>query len=589
MPKEKFPTSGRSYWNAWQEQKKVFIEALKMKNGEFIHSLIVFCWPRGEGKSFGTILIQLWRFFCWPKQKIVLCSNSKDLSSFLLYSELQSILFNSPKLLKIVGGKKNIQEKGVRRVDKHGNLVSSIQTISSASGIVSNATGYSYTEFFENKFPKFFEKLDTSMRNTPNALGVIDSTVSSKAHKLYHLYQISVKKQDPKLYFSYRYSKDGDYQDFWHPKNDQAQLNSFRVKHPMGGFARMFQNLWSAGAENVFSQEEVDAFNYIGADGSANCHKKVIGLIRRRSEIIDSDKKLIEDGVNVWSQDKEIINVEKHLWPVSDVYSLQSQNGMPILADASTLDRLTEIYDTEWAIIGGIDRADPMKRRTAARSIFTAVAKGLPGSLSNPNIGQLKEAKPVVPVSKKRKVKPELEMPTLSYVYFLLNIVDIQDHSLEEFKKNILLTHEEYGGIDVIGSERYGAWDMVPWGEDNEIKFELVHPNYGIQLAMFTYYYTLVSQGRFKGPPSSVPGSRLDDIVKEEMTYFDHDDETKWFGSPEKQLKYGVQDDFVFALANGIYAGRFLGVDDFRSRSGEAFWGQMYQPTDLKGDWGNGK
>ena len=552
LSREPNPVTGRSYWSMWQEQCEVLRAALRMENGRFVHRLIVFCWPRGEGKSFIADLIQMWKFFCWPKQNIVLCSNSKEQSTFLQYEEIRAHIEHSPNLLRFVG-KKNIQEKEIRIKDKAGHIVSRIQSISSFSGIVSNITGYAYSEFFENKLPAFFEKVDGSIRNVPNALGVIDSTVSSKEHVLYHLYQASVKKEDPLLFFNYRSSKNGDYRDFWHPHNTQAQLNSYKIKFPMGGFARYFQNLWSAGAEKVFSQEDVDAVNYIGADGSANCHKQVIELIRRKHEIIDQDQGFKQEGVDIYGRSNAIQMIEKKLWSVSDIYSLKTGNGISTIADVESLDRLSEIYDTDWAIIGGIDRADPMKKRTAARSIFTVVAKGLPGSRSNPNIGMGDDIKSDDDSDdsrgrrkKNQKIKPELAMPTLSYIYFLLYLVDIQDHSSEAFKTHILIAHDEFDGIDVIGSERYNVVDMVSWGEPFGIDFQLVHSYYNMQLAMFSYFFTLVNTGRFKGPDTGVVGSKMDDILKEELAYFDHDSDKKWFGSPEKNLKTGVQDDWIF-------------------------------------------
>ena len=554
LPTEIWPTTGRSYRSMWEEQKKGLIEALRMENGLFVHSLIIFCEPRGDGKSFKTLLIQLWRFCCWPEQDIVFCSNSKELSSFLLYKELQSVILNSPRILRVVGGVKAVQEKAIRRRDKNGTVVSTIQLISSHSGIVSNINGYSYSEFMDNKFPAFFEKLDTSTRNTPNAMGVIDTTVSSKEHKLYELYKISVLKQDPKLYFLYRFSKNGDYRDFWHPKNDQQQLDSFRVRFPMGGFARQFQNLWSAGSEKVFSQEDIDAVGYIGADNNANCHSRVVELIRRKQEMIDGDLKLrerhSEDENKAIFEDHDLqtdtAKVDARLWPVSSVYRLQTSSGVSVMADSDALSRLTDIYDTEWAIIGGIDRADPLKKgRTAARTMFTVVAKGLPGSMSNPNIGVMANNNPddidadafgLDDASDKkmmrRKVRAEDKMPSLSYVYFLLSVVNIQDHSLEMLKTHISMAHEEFDGMDAVGGERYGLWDLIPWGEIHvpDTKFEIVQPNYNSQLAFFSYFFTVVNTGRFKAPPTGVAGSKLDDLIREEMAYFDHDDSTKWFG-----------------------------------------------------------
>jgi len=70
LPNTVNPDTGRSYKSMWEAQKHEAREALKMVRGKFVYRLIVLCWPRGEGKSFLACLIQLWKFFCWPKQQI---------------------------------------------------------------------------------------------------------------------------------------------------------------------------------------------------------------------------------------------------------------------------------------------------------------------------------------------------------------------------------------------------------------------------------------------------------------------------------------------------------------------------------------
>ncbi|MFO8086120.1 MAG: hypothetical protein R6U27_17560 [Desulfobacterales bacterium] len=592
LPRDVHPQTGRSYWSMWEKQKEVLKEALQMKDGLFIHRLIVFCWPRGEGKSFMANLIQIWRFFCWPKQKIVLCSNSKEQSSFLQYEEIKSMIENSPKLLALVG-KSNLLENEIRRKNSQGHILSKIQSISSFSGIVSNITGYAFSEFFECQRPAFFEKVDGSIRNMPNSIGVIDSTVSSKEHKLYELYQAWIKKEDVSTYFSYRFSKEGEVGDFWHPYQTQIQLDSYKSKFKLGGFARYFLNLWSAGAEKVFSQEEVEAVRFLGVDKTVNCQKQIIETIRRKYEILDGDRYLEDEDLEFWDRGQKIADMESRLWPVEDVYKLHAINGVSVMAETAALDRLSDIYDTDWAIIGGIDRADPTKgKRTAARTVFTVVAKGLPGSRSNPSIGTVQPGnsdtyEDKVLRNRAQEVRPEFMLSQLSYYYFLLYAVVIHDHSTESLKSNILMVHDEYDGLDMVGSERYAAWDLKTWGEEKEIEFVLFHSTYALQLPMFSYLYNLIDSGRFKSPPTGVPGSKEDDLVLEELKYFDHDPDSKKFGSPEKNLKTGVQDDWMYAFGNGIFAGRTLGVNDFRPRQTQPYWGTMLQPSrnNLLGNW----
>jgi hypothetical protein len=97
---------------------------------------------------------------------------------------MRDIILNSPNLLTVVG-RRNVQEKEIRLRDGKGNIGSFIRSISSFSGIVSNVTGYTFSEMFDMTNPKFFVQLDGSIRNMPNAIGVIDSTVSEKSHILY--------------------------------------------------------------------------------------------------------------------------------------------------------------------------------------------------------------------------------------------------------------------------------------------------------------------------------------------------------------------------------------------------------------------
>lgn len=155
------------------------------------------------------------------------------------------------------------------------------------------------------------------------------------------------------------------------------------------------------------------------------------------------------------------------------------------------------------------DRADPMKRTTAARTMFILLAKGLPGSRS------LK----VFP-SWKAEVDTGAEDPTMAvlpYVYFVLHIASVTDHSLEGIKAVICQCIDEFDGIDTLCSERWGVWDLVAWAEEMGMAVETISPNYEKQRAAFAELYGLVEASRLKTPPCSVPGSKNQDIFVEEM------------------------------------------------------------------------
>ena len=183
-----------------------------------------------------------------------------------------------------------------------------------------------------------------------------------------------------------------------------------------------------------------------------------------------------------------------------------------------------------------------------ARTIYSLQAKGLPGSRTNP-------------------YQFEAENAALMYIYLLIRVVNATDHTINYLKEVIEEDHESLDGIDVICSERFGSWDMIQWCEDRDIKFVPTFPNYGRQREAFKEYYTVVKQGRWKRVPIPIEGMRGGDLIEEEMEMFDHDADKKWFGSREKEEKYGVQDDSQFSIAWGMYGGIELTVADLRPRS----------------------
>lgn len=561
LPDEKNPETGRSYKNIWEEQKKLLKKALRMKNGRFVHRLIVLCWPRGEGKSFIACLIQMWKFFCWPRQQIMLGANSKDQVKFVHYDIIAEIIKNSPKLMARVG-EKNLQIKEIRLADKKGNVQSIIKAISSFSGIVSNITGYTFSEIFDMKNPKFFVQLDGSIRNIPNALGIIDSTVSAKTHVLYRLYTTYIKGKDPSLFFSYRHSPHGNVNDFWHPHMTQAQLDSYREKFPFGEFERYFMNLWSAGGEKPFTNELIDATHYLGACGAIPNKTTVLELTKKKADILNGMKRMKEEGrtYDEHSAFSRIEEIESQLIPVTNYYTLGSTMS-PRKCPIEQLNILGDLFETNWVVGVGIDRADPMKMNTTpARTILSCLAKGLPKSRGS-----------------MRYIVDDGSIPP--YIYVMLHLVHIKSSSLDDIKTVITELNAEYNGVDMICGERWGLFDLAPWCENNNIKFEAIYPTYDRQRDMFFAMHNAYKEQRFYTPPIHVAGSKSDDILVEEAGAFDHDIFRKWFGSPEKEESSGIQDDAMFATAHGLFGLRVFGPVDLRPRTGVMFFGEMRRDT----------
>lgn len=565
LPDEKNPETGRSYKDIWEGQKVEVRRALQMENGRFKHRLIVFCWPRGEGKSLLACLIEMWKFFNWPKQQIMLGANSKDQVKFVHYDIIRDIINNSPRLLAIVG-KKNIQEKEIRLKDRNGNIRSIIRSISSFSGIVSNITGFTFSEIFEMKNPKFFVQLFGSIRNIPNALGVIDSTVSAKTHVLYQLYSNYVQGKSKAIYFSYRHSKNADVRDYWNPNMTQDQLDEYRSAFPFGEFERYFQNSWSAGQSQIFTDEMIEETFYMGIDGQLFNHKMIHEAIERKNQLLETVKTAQEKGFadGVQETEAKITKIDNRITPVKMYYQLGDNYGTPTMCSIDRLLYLTEQLDTDWLILGGSDMGDPMSIRGKARTIFTCIAKGLPGSRSNPHL-------------------MTMEVAALKFTYFLLHMVNIEGHSVNFMKEEIEKCNDEYDGIDVMCGERYGLWDMQVWCEDRDIEFIPIFPTYDRQKGCFNYLYDVIRDGRFKAPKVHIVGSKKDDIMREEMGSFQHDTDKKWFGSVEKQEKYGIQDDTIYSLGWGLYGGREKGPADFRIRKNIMSFGYLFENTAVVG------
>lgn len=567
LPTEPNPHTGRSYQEFWDKQKVIVREALEMENGRFKKRLIIVIWPRGEGKSFLAVLIQLWKFFCWPRQQIVLGANSKEQTKFVHYDIMKDIILHSPRLVRLVG-KKNVQEKEIRIKDKDGNTVSVIRSISSFSGIVSNITGYTFSEMFDMKNPKFFQQIDGSIRNIPNALGVIDSTVSDKSHILYKLYETYRDDKDPYLFVSYRYAQHGKQEEYWHPQNTQAQLDSYRNKFTASAFAMYFLNLWESGSRRMFTPPQLEAMQYIGIEGAYGRGTDIIHELETKHKYMAYQAALSDtftEGSSFSPASKAIIDrIQEKLIPIERHISLTDLMSYPAPVPAVKLAVLGDMLNTNWAIAVGIDRADPTRQEGTggADTIISVFAKGLANSRSFPFDTQ------------------ENKVP--AYLYVQIHFCKIETSLLADIKFELLRIKNEYGAIHSLSSEKWGMFDIVPWCEDNSIPFEPVSTAYEKQKEVFTELHGCISTGRLKAGKTGVPGRRMVDLKIEQYTLFDHDVIKKWFGSPEKTLRMGVQDDGVYADAYAIYGARYLDSSSFIDvGSTVQYWGEMFANHEL--------
>ncbi|MCG7853367.1 MAG: hypothetical protein MIO92_12670 [Methanosarcinaceae archaeon] len=487
------------------------------------------------------------------------------------YDIMQSFILNSPKLLSIIG-KKNVQKGLLFLKNPNGEVVSSVRPISSYSGIVSNITGYTFSEMFDMKDHKFFVQLDGSTRNITNSIGAIDSTVSRKEHILYRLYKAYKEGSDKLIYFSYRSAPEGVPDEYWNPMMDKAQLNAYRHRFPPAEFDMYFRNVWELDSGKLFPEPMVKSIFYYGFkdlkskqtvpdDGTvlemcneiADLHMKLDNADRRKNPM--GKRSRVRGGVQKRKEflKNRIENLENRLVPMDTIYSLHDQN-VPIHASIDSLIKAGEIYNTNWSIHAGIDRSDPMAQNPRARTIVTIIAKGLTNSRDATTL-----------------VDEHSEVP--EYLYLLLHLSWVQDATLEGIKQELRLAHMEYDGLDTLSAERWGTWDLAPWCLDNKIEFTAVTATYELQKKSFSELYTVVREARFKTPVVHVPGVNNSNILWEEMNMFDYHPMSKWYGSPQKDEEGGVQDDVMYSLGWTLYGGRECGIDQFRARKLNAFFG----------------
>lgn len=350
---------------------------------------------------------------------------------------------------------------------------------------------------------------------------------------------------------------------------NKIQLSDYKAKFPFGDFERYFLNLWSAGIQRIFSDEMIEGTKMLSADGETLNTSKIHALLKQKNHHIQVSQDVKDKGFvdGVLETEEKILEIYDRLTPVNSIYTLQNSSGENIRATMTDLEKLGDMFDTDWALLAGLDFGDPLAVRGLARTVVTFAAKGLAGSRST-----------------QFTFLPDDETAP-KYLYFVLHALVVPSHSMDVVKEVIEVMHDEFDGVDMLCGERYRMWDMGKWCENREIGFDPVYPNYERQKEAFKELLLAINEGRWKCPNLAIVGSKKDDVRDEEMEVFTHNMEKKWFGSKEKMEKYGIQDDFIFASGWTMYGGRMLGVDTFRSRKGSVFFGSFKPDNSMVGDY----
>jgi len=558
-------------------QEETFKECLKMENGLFHYTTIVFCRPRGEFKSYDVCLIALWKFLNFPREKIILGANSKQQVDFVHFGVIKDTILNSPKLLETVG-EENVLEKGVfireqrsgkSKVINSKDIISSIVPVSASNGIFSNLTCCTFSELWKMKDEKFFTELSSSARSTPNALTLIDSTVAPKGHILRRMFDTYTEKKDPLLFFQH-------YEDtYFNPYTTEAQLNSFKTRFLPSDFNKFFRNRWEDAGTGTFTEKQIVAMSILGFDDQFQKPEEIMASVNEQfkvySDITTSERARL--GVARFSV--------PHKLSINSVYSLQGG-----VEELNKLQRITGIK--EWILTMGLDRAQPGSVE-ANRTFVSTILKG-----KIPNEPDEKKA----------------------WMYFLFRLLWVPSSDIREILGEIEFVCEHLGVPDNVALESYLAADVKVILDEKEIPNELVHPNYNHQLEAFTMAYQVFEGGYFKTPIvpyyrnygtddliNHIPPDGVNDVFREEVLIFEHDFEARAFGSPYKlkrKLKKSnfendeatssyvdrVLDDTVFGVSWGVWAGRFLWQGSERFGISDESFGQLYRLDLLTNNFG---
>jgi len=254
-------------FSPWPKQVEICKEALEMDStGTFKYKFIVFCWPRGEAKSFLACMIAIWRLCCFPREKIILGANSRDQVNFVHFDVIKEHILNSPELVEFIGEDNVLQRGVVLRRDKHGkqkdifakDVISIIAPISTAQGIMSNITACTFSEAHKMKDETFFTELAGSTRFIHNSMVLIDSVVAPQGHFMERMYKNCKRGEDDLTYFSH-------YSDVhYNPDMTDKELESFKRKLLPSEFNRHFRNRWEDAGFGLFSKYQILGMEQFG-------------------------------------------------------------------------------------------------------------------------------------------------------------------------------------------------------------------------------------------------------------------------------------------------------------------------------------
>ena len=215
--------------------------------------------------------------------------------------------------------------------------------------------------------------------------------------------------------------------------------------------------------------------------------------------------------------------------------------SMPVTTEE--FDKLRQLYDCDFIVGIGIDRAKQLTKRSDRTAVAT-IAKGI--------LGEDKK------------------------IYILLDLYLPSEPKLINLTGRIIENAQRYGWIDKIHIEEYQGQDLHGWCIDNGFVAELSSASFRHQEEIFSELSMAVDGGYFKCRDlhiwqddqgnlhySQAPDGKFN-IMLEEMSVFEYElpaygKKSGYFGSPYKRATHKTKigeprDDTVYAVAHAVMA-----------------------------------
>jgi hypothetical protein len=544
-------------FRAIEMQRECYKEVWKLKpDGRLKHRFIRLCRPRGEMKSFDAIIIALFRFFNMQREKILFAANSKDQSDYSLYDETKDIVLNSPKLAETPG--LEVREKEIRIMSGKREIFSRIQSIATKQGSLSNATCIVFSEIHKLQDQSFIVELEGSIRLVPNAMSIIESTVSRIGTYYHRQYEVSLTDKDPLLYFQYYCDKN------YNPNMTQEELDHYRLAFFPEEFEMYFINRWGDAGSGLFSMTQIKEMGYIGLDGRVNVDSEAIKPLVKELIEVEARYGQLEGQTDTRELETKLNALRQRLYPVDKLYNLP--------ATRVDIEKLISIFGEDYAIGIGLDRAEQLVAR-ADRSAMGTIGKWY--------------------------------INADEWIAFLLDLYLPKDSSLGLFTDRILRNTEEFGFISQIEVEKSQGLDLVNWCNDNNYPATLSVASYEHQYEIFLEFWKRLKLGLFKAPTvplwvddkgvvhSETPPFGKKDILRWEMDHFIHEVKSTggkagYFGSEFKRktgrTKPGeAKDDTIYGIGHGVFAANIGELSALMM--GKSEFSGAYINTELMGNY----